>query len=121
MAENVNLSATQPSPLVQFSLWHLFLFTTAAACYATCYRWLGPVPPMLMVGLLLVVAAVGLLRIENFIAGAVLGTGIAVVLLIVILMAAEGPWANPLLVFCYPLAGYFLGMATAADRAFRSF
>ncbi len=107
--------------MIQYDLRQLFFFVTAAATFCAAERLIGPLLPLLVLGIIVVGTCIRLLRIENMVLGAVAGTAMTVAILLLVLVVVSPPsWTAASLGLLYPLVGYAVGMACAADRAFRS-
>ena len=106
----------------QFELRHLFLLVSIACIYFALVRAIGEFPAALVIGIIVVRAVIILLRIDNMMVSAIVGTCLAGAFLVCAGMASSPapPWL--ILVGClvYPPIGYILGVLCAARRQLES-
>ena len=115
-----------PESRFQFSLYHLFLLTTAAGLLFGTGEVIGTFLPSLVLGLFIIAVVISLLGIENLILGGLVGMALAMVTILGAAMlcawqeAANLGWSVITALLIYPMMGYTLGILCAANAAWRS-
>lgn len=106
---------------MKFELRHLFHFVTASAMYFALERVTGMLLPLLLLGLVICWTAIVLLRIDNMLSGALTGALLAIFVAAALSLAFDvSSLSAAMLWIAYPIAGYVVGLISAADRGFRS-
>ena len=107
--------------IFQFHLRHLFLLMFLQGVYFAMVRLTGPFVATILVGPFLQMAVIVLLRIESMVWGAIFGTIVAG-LFLMLAAVAFGPVPMDQIIaawLVYPIVGYLGGILCAADRQLR--
>ena len=102
----------------QFHLCHLFLLVSVASVYFALMRTTGEFVAALVIGLLVLRAVIILLRIDNMLLSAIVGTCLAGAFLVCAALAfgPVPPWLVLAGCLTYPPIGYVVGVLCAARR-----